>query len=450
MRRAAPWWVAGAFACLTACGESSSAVTADRDLDLELGSALAAANVTSVPSPVRDPDALVELGRLLFFDKVLSGNQNIACSTCHHLAYHSTDMLTLGIGTGGFRNGTSRRLGTGRFVPRNTSDLYNKGLPAFGALFHDGRVGYRDGRLESPAVNGLPPLRSALAAQAMFPVAGRDEMRGYPGDTTRSGAANELALLDDASFELIWAGLTRRLLAYPEYLDLFLAAFPGLDSTDVGFEHAAEAIAAFERAAFTQLDAPFDRYLAGDRSALTDSAKRGALLFYGRARCAGCHGGALLTDQQFHNIGVPQLGPGQGIDAPLDIGRAGVTGRAEDRFAFRTPSLRNVLLTGPWMHNGAYATLESVVRHYRDARAAYRDYDPGQLDPRLVSSAQLDPATQAAVLATLDTSLVTPLALRDADVPLIIAFLKALTDPAAFIQLEEIPDRVPSGFPVRE
>jgi cytochrome c peroxidase len=102
------------------------------------------------------------------------------------------------------------------------------------------------------------------------------------------------------------------------------------------------------------------------------------------------------------------------------------------------------------MHNGAYATLENVIRHYRDPAVAYRSYDPGQLDSRLASSARLDPATQAAVLATLDTALAVPLPLRDADVALIVAFLKALTDPAAFIQLEEIPDRVPSGLPVRE
>ena len=437
----------GALLLVLACAESEHPIP--RDIDQELSAALVNAGVASLPVPARDPEELVELGRLLFFDKILSGNKNIACSTCHHLAYHSTDLLSLGIGTGGSRNGPARKLGDGRRLPRNTSDLYNKGLGALTSLFHDGRVELVGGSLVTPAGNSLPSrLTSLLAAQAMFPVAGRDEMRGLPGDTTRFGEVNELAQASDDDFPGIWKGLVRRLLSYPDYVVRFLEAFPGLDSSAIGFEHAALAIAAFERAAFIQLDSPFDRYLAGDLAAMSDSAKRGALFFYGKGRCAACHLGALLTDQSFHNIGVPQLVVGVG--SQLDIGRAAVTGRVPDRFAFRTPSLRNVLLTGPWMHNGVYTQLENAIRHYRNPVAAYRDYDPGQLDPRMVPLIRLDQATQAEVMATLDTGVTRPIDLTDADVALIRQFLKALTDPRAFIQLREIPDNVPSGLPVFE
>ncbi|MCB0238120.1 MAG: hypothetical protein KDH08_05655, partial [Anaerolineae bacterium] len=109
--------------------------------------------------------------------------------------------------------------------------------------------------------------------------------------------------------------------------------------------------------AFTLLDSPWDRFLAGDDSALSTDAQHGALLFYGDAGCARCHSGNLLTDQEFHNAAVPQLGPGKGRQNPyIDLGRARETGNPDDRFAFRTPPLRNVALTGPWMHNGAFAT----------------------------------------------------------------------------------------------
>lgn len=437
--------VVGALLVFTGCTDQSSETTSD--LDAELAPALAAAGVEALSPPAPDRQDLVGLGRVLFFDKILSGNKNIACSTCHHLAYHSTDLLSLGIGAGGIRNGPARRLGAGRLLNRNTADLYNRGLSSVSSLFHDGRVELVQGALRTPAGAELPTgIPSVLAAQAMFPVTAREEMRGHPGDTTRFGESNELAAPEDQAYQAIWTALINRILSYPEYLALFRAVFPGHDSTAFGFHHAAIAIAAFERSVFTQLGSPFDRYVAGDPAALSDSAKRGALLFYGRARCGSCHAGPLLTDQAFHNIGIPQLGPGVGTDAPLDFGRGGVTGRHEDRFAFRTPSLRNVLLTGPWMHNGAYPILDNAIRHYRDPRLALLSYDPGQLDPRVAPLIQRDQATVAAVLATLDTSLRVPTVLTDQDIALIRVFLRSLTDPAALIQLEEIPDRVPSGL----
>ncbi len=393
----------------------------------------------------------MELGRLLFYDKVLSGNKNIACGTCHHVSYNSTDKLSLAIGTGGIRNGPSRKLGAGRFIARNTADLYNKGVPSLTALFHDGRTELTPAGVQGPKGMPVPPgLSSVLAAQVLFPLAARDEMRGHLGDTTRFGETNEIAAADDDAFEAIWTRVVQRVLGYPEYLARFQAAFPGLDSAEIGIVHLAEAIAAFERASFTQLNTPFDRFLAGDASALSDSARRGARLFYGRARCAACHAGPLLTDNLFHNIGAPQLGDGIGAEAPLDAGRAVVTGRAEDRFAFRTPPLRNVALTGPWMHSGAYTALDAVVRHYRDPREAYAAYQGDGLDPRILPLVHVDARSRETVLATLDPRVTGPLPLSDTDVALLVNFLRALTDPAAFNQLALVPDAVPSGLPVRE
>jgi cytochrome c peroxidase len=440
-------WVVGALCYVAGCSDATREQPAA--LDAELAVALSEAGVRSVPAPSPEREELLELGRLLFFDKVLSGNKNIACGTCHHLAYHSTDLLSLGIGTGGVRNGPARKIGQGRFLARNTSDLYNKGLDSFASLFHDGRVELVGGSLRTPAGAMLPPgLPSVLAAQAMFPVVGRDEMRGLKGDTTVLGEPNELAEFADTQWAAVWSAIVDRILSYPEYLVRFRDAFPGIDSAAISFKHAAAAIAAFERAVFTQLDAPFDRYLAGNLESLSDSAKQGALLFYRRAGCAGCHRGALLTDQAFHNIGIPQIGAGREPENPLDIGRAAVTGNPADRFGFRTPSLRNVDLTGPWMHNGAYTSLENAVRHYRDPAAAYRNYDVAQLDFRIVSLVLRDGATESDVLSTLDRVFLRPVDLSDQDVRLLLIFLKTLTDSRAYIQLPEFPDSVPSGLPV--
>src|SRR5439155_10431991 len=127
------------------------------------------------------------------------------------------------------------------------------------------------------------------------------------------------------------------------------------------FEHAANAIAAFEVETFTKTNSAFDRYLARDDNALSVDAKRGALLFFGKARCSSCHNGPTLGGQSFASSAVPQLGPGTGTAAPLDAGRGdpAVSGVPQTpRFFFRIPPLRNVELTAPYMHNGAYATLE--------------------------------------------------------------------------------------------
>jgi cytochrome c peroxidase len=148
-------------------------------------------------------------------------------------------------------------------------------------------------------------------------------------------------------------------------------------------------------------------------------------LFYGRAGCSSCHSGVFQTDHGFHAIGMPQVGPGfgHGFEGREDFGREEATGDPADRYRFRTPSLRNVVLTGPWGHDGFFNSLEAVVRHHLDPLDPLLNADPSQvvLPPR-----------------------------EDLDALDLLEFLQALTDPAAQDLRKSVPTRVPSGLPLAE
>jgi cytochrome c peroxidase len=292
-------------------------------------------------------------------------------------------------------------------------------------------------------------LDSLLAAQAMFPVTSRDEMRGLRGDVDIFGNHNELAAIVDYRPRDIWAALMKRLLVIPEYVELFAAAYPDVPTSELTFVHAANAMAAYQATTFTFLDSPFDRYLAGDADALDEQQKRGAILFYGDAGCATCHSGPLLTDQNFYNILVPQLGHGKGREQPFDFGLARETGNNCDRYKFRTPPLRNVALTGPYMHNGAFWTLEAAVRHHFDPINGLLAYDPTQLAPDALQAMCLDdPEVIDSILATKSESASEGVQLTEAQFADLIAFLHSLTSPAAADLAHTIPASVPSGLPV--
>lgn len=396
--------------------------------------------------------ALVDLGRSLFFDKILSGNRDVSCATCHSPLSHGTDGLALSIGTGGSGEGASRTLGSGRqFTPRNSPSVINTGLGAF-FIFWDGRVSDLGGpsSFRTPAGAALPGgLTSVLAAQAMFPVTNRNEMRGEVGDQDILGHANELAAIDSTQYGAIWAAVMQRVVAINGYVAKLNAAFPGVPVSSLGFQHAANAIAAFEKTAFTFTNSPFDRYVAHDDRAMTTEAKQGALLFFTKARCSSCHFGPLLGGQTFASTGVPQLGPGVGKDAPLDLGQDPQVQGQTQRFLFRVPTLRNVELSAPYMHDGAFATLEAVVRHYNNVEQALRNYDVSQLDPRLRAQYRGDAATINALLTATSPSLRQPLGLSETEIHQLVAFLQSLTDPAARDLSAMIPASVPSGLPVR-
>lgn len=444
-------------------------------------------------------EAKIELGRALFFDKILSGNRNIACATCHHPKHASSDDLSLTLGTGASGLGRDRKAGPdqpvfGR-VPRNSQALFNLGAREFAWMYHDGRVeadieGAWDSGFASPAREQLPPgLDSVLAAQAMFPVLSRVEMAGHKGENEIADAvaADRLGGVDGA-----WDRIAARLRAVPNYVAMFIAAYPELrGADDVTFVHAANAIAAFEATAFRADNSPFDRYLrTRDPTALSAPARRGMALFYGKARCSACHSGAFQTDQGFHSIAMPQVGPGKGDGAdssywratgfPVhleDRGRFRVTFDSKDLFRFRTPSLRNVELTGPWGHAGAYASLEAVVRHHLDPVASLDAYAIDQAilpKPQAViqesgtgATLHYDPVNPARMSdyrkrdgwvqsqrhlrdAIAASNELPSRVLTDNEIADLVAFLCALTDPTSRDLEYLVPAAVPSGLSVAD
>ena len=197
---------------------------------------------------------------------------------------------------------------------------------------------------------------------------------------------------------------------------------------------------------FTKTRSPFDRYLERDDAALTLPQKRGALLFFGKAQCSSCHNGPFLGGQQIANVGAPQIGPGGTRQPPLDLGRGEQDNNDFYKFAFRVAPLRNVELTAPYFHSGAFRTLEAVVHHYNDVTKSLTEYDPSRLPTDVRPFYRGDAATVSAVLGTLDFRLRRPLGLTEAEMGDLVTFLKALTDPAARNLSSVVPARVPSGI----
>lgn len=423
------------------------------EIDDQLQKIIKKHHLDSLSLPPEIDSNKVELGRLLFFDKLLSGNKDVSCATCHHPQFASADGLPLSIGVGGTGLGNIRKMGVNRDrVPRNAPEIFNRGDEEWHTMFWDSRIsGSNEEGFETPADEKLPEgLENILAVQAMFPVTSRDEMRGERGDTTLDGEVNEIALISPAAPQMVWYRLMKRVLQYPKYRELFKAVYPGIKEEELGFQHAANAIAAFEIDAFTFNDSPWDQYVSGNKERITEEEKRGALLFYGEANCANCHSGKLMTDQKAHNIGVPQLGPGKNDTEAIDVGRYIFTGEKEDHFAFRTPPLKNVAITGPWMHNGAYKTLRDAVLHHLNPEAFLANYNEEQLSEELKDSYQNSDQLRDRILSKLDPELKNIPALNNQEVDDLLAFLNTLTDTSA-LHLEHLaPSEVPSGLPISD
>lgn len=412
------------------------------------------------PDPIGDRDfppvqtEWVMLGRDLFYDPLLSGNQNIACATCHHPKMGTADALSLGLGQGGIGLGRDRAANADapprERVPRNAPALWNVGAVEYSSLFHDGRVA-RDPAasqgIAMPEGFDLPyPVRSVLGAQSIMPIMSPVEMAGEPGDNPIADLVNlgHIQGPDGA-----WAQIAGRVNAIPAYRARF-EALTGQPAriTDIG-----QAIADFMAFEFRATDSPFDRWLAGDPDALDAAQQRGAALFYGEAGCASCHSGPLLTDHGFHAIGIPQIGPGkhpEGYPAYADTGRAAVTKKAEDEYCFRTPSLRMVTETAPYGHSGAYQTLEAVVRHHLSPAESLISYHREQavLTPVRIEGDWRALEDQAEITRIAKAIELQPVDLGDQAVDDIVAFLHALTDEAAATGRLGVPASVPSGLPV--
>jgi cytochrome c peroxidase len=255
--------------------------------------------------------AKIELGRALYFDKRLSSDGTVACASCHIPAKGGTDNAPVSTGIRGQKGGRS--------APSMVNRLFSK------AQFWDGRA-------------------PSLEAQAKGPIANPIEM----------GNTHEMAVAT-----IIGVG---------GYRPMFGAAF---GDTDITMDRIARAIATYERVVVSG-NAPYDRYQAGDKTALSPAAIRGLALFESneKGRCALCHRGSNFTGEDFKKLGI-------GMDAASpDPGRFNVTMNESDRGAFKTPSLRNIALTGPYMHDGSVNTLEEVVDYYRLASHAAKIADP--------------------------------------------------------------------------
>jgi cytochrome c peroxidase len=418
-----------------------------------------------LPPPVTDDDyrpvrtELVELGRDLFHDKILSGNRNIACATCHHPTLGTSDGVSLGFGEGAVGLGPERAVAAENApeqrIPRNAPGLFNLGAREFTRLFHDGRLEEDPARpsglrtpLEDEMVTGFD---SALAAQTMFPVLSQDEMAGHYGENEVSRATRQGLITGPGGS---WDLLSRRVAAIPGYRARFAAAIPEVAAgRPLAFTDISNALAAFMEAEFRADLSPFDRHLRGE-APLAGAALEGMELFYGEAGCAGCHSGKFQTDQGFHAVAMPQLGPGKGARFERhqrDTGRMRVTGRDEDAYRFRTPSLRNVALTAPYGHAGAYASLRDAVAHMADPASGLGGYDPGQAVLAPFEPARPDWAVageEAEMQAILAANQAAAVALTPAQIDALVAFLEALTDPRFLPSRDRVPETVPSGLPV--
>ena len=408
----------------------------------EVRTLAAARGVVRLPEPPRVREPLVVLGRMLAFDKILSGNRNISCMTCHVARFSTGDGKSLSVGEGGSEIGPNRSHPDGVFIPRNAPPLFNLG--AMDKLFWDGRVQIDEyGKLHTPAGAQITPAMrdvfefGAISALPMFPVTNREEMRGQRG--------NDLAAIPDEDFTAIWRALMKRLGAIPQYRALFEAAYPGTRFNEMTFAHAANAMAGFFVARLSTADSPWDRFLAGSNDALTGAQLEGAKTFM-TIRCSLCHNGATFSDQQFHNVAVAQIGPGlgDGVGGRDDFGRERVTGDPSDRYRFRTTPLRNVELTAPYGHDGAILDLREFIEHYSESHLKLRQFDPSRLEPLLRGT--LVPNVEG-ILATRDVIL-DGVVLPDDVVTQLMAYMSALTDDAARHARQLAPVRVPSGLPV--
>lgn len=418
-----------------AASQPALSATQVRDLALSRGFA-------PVPPAPQVRPALVKLGQALAFDPILGGNRNVACTTCHLPAFALGDARELSIGEGGVGFGPARTHPQNTFIARNAPPFFN--LATMRHLFWDGRVELTSpGHVNTPAKKQVTPemQRSfefgAISAIGMFPVTSRAEMRGLSG--------NELADIPDDDNPAIWRGLMKRLGAIPEYRRMFRQAYPDRTFEELTFADASNAIGGFLVAAGYSADTPWDRFLRGNLHALTPEQLEGASTFLA-LKCSTCHSGALLSDDEFHNVAVAQFGPGEGDGAPLndDFGRMRVTGDPADKYRFRTSPLRNVELTGPYGHDGALRDLRSFIEHYSESDTKLLTFDANSLDPLLRGTLQLN---QTAILANRDP-LLDGVVLAPDVVDKLMAYMSALTDPAARDLTHMIPLRVPSGLPV--
>ena len=300
--------------------------------------------VVPIPPTNLNYQAKLKLGEQLYFDGRLSKNNAISCAFCHTPGVGFADPRQFSIGVGGKKGG------------RQAPTVFNTGFNSL--QFWDGRAGSLEEQAIGPIHN---PVEMAETHENV--VAKLQKIRGYRQQ--------------------------------------FRAAF----GTDVNLQGIAEAIAAYERTVISTNSA-FDKYMLGDKDAMDATAVRGMALFRGKARCILCHNGPNFTDNQFHNLGVPQVGP-----MKEDLGRYYVTRQDHDKGAFKTPTLRSIAETAPYMHDGVFQTLEETIEFLNKG---------GESNPHL-------------------SPLMRPLGLSEQEKKDLVGFLKALSGEPIPFTMPELP-----------
>ena len=415
-----------------------------------LASGAAAQDLGPLPEFAPVDPLRAKLGQLLFYDPILSGNKNISCGTCHHPDLGTGDGVSLSIGEGGIGLGPKRIIDAANVpeqrIPRNAPAMWNLGALEFQVMFHDGRLeadpnepdGIRT-PLGSEMTSGFD---SVLSAQAMFPVLSPDEMAGHYSENEISQAVRLGFLSSEGG---AWDLIAARVADVPAYQQEFAKVVPGEEIT---FPLIANLVADFIRFEWRADNSLFDQAMRGEFEMPAEAA-RGMALFYGEAGCASCHSGWFQTDHDFHAIGLPQIGPGKAArfeSHAQDTGRMRVTGDPADAYAFRTPSLRNVTITAPYGHNGAYADLGDMIRHHANVEEAFASYDLAKAHlPAFPGANDLQAMSADETSAILASNVLAPSALSEADISDLISFLETLEDPAKRFG---VPEAVPSGLPL--
>ena len=377
------------YLLIYSCGEDVSEITGmqeQHDVPVRV-------RFTALPLSVKSPpdnlmsEAKVILGKLLFYDPILSGNRDVACATCHHPASGYAETLEISIGVNGEGFGSKRSFRQPNDIPftkRNSQSILNaafNGIDIFGDYIPEEAPMFWDLRV------------SSLESQALEPIKALEEMRGH--------LFAEEEILDE---------VVNRLNEIPEYRKLFKEAFH--QDSSVSIENLARAIAAYERTLIAN-NSRFDQYMRGNENALSESEIEGFDAFK-EAGCGNCHNGPMFSDFKTHVISAPS-------NDKLPYPDSGF----QSTFAFRTPTLRNLRFTFPFMHSGKLGSLKEILEFYEDIGG-------GKSRDIHVTKAQLDP-------------LVGELNVEVKKMGQIINFLLCLNDDNFD---RTIPESVPSGLPV--
>ena len=311
--------------------------------------------------PALIDQSLMGIGDIVFNTNVLSGDADTSCSTCHLDDKHLTDGLPISVGVGGVGEGHDRMLSNGVLVPRNAFTLFGRASRDFNTFFWDGKVEAAEGRIFSPIGNGFEKgFKSPLSVAAVLPILARDE---FLGRQSFFSSSEHLVAVDSAYFESKLDAMNTILttIVNSDKGTELRAALAAAEVENITLDVVGNALASFIAKKNSECqESSWQQYLAGNPTALSDEQKNGAVLFFGKGRCAACHSGATFSDFKYHSLGVPQGGFGTHIHGQ-DIGRASVTYDQEDRFMFRTPPLVGVSNTGPYGHNGTFESLREVV-----------------------------------------------------------------------------------------